>query len=167
MQHLVTIGEDLHRIWLVRRADGLHLTVGEEEIPVSGSEGPGGRLRLTVGGRTVEAVIVEEGDDIHIHLDGVNYHCRLVDPVRHFARHHGASAEDSAAAPMPGTVVSVAVEAGQAVTAGQTLLVIESMKLETAVKAWRDGVVTEVHVAVGRSFDRSAPLVTLAPEGEA
>jgi 3-methylcrotonyl-CoA carboxylase alpha subunit len=45
--------------------------------------------------------------------------------------------------------------------------VIESMKLETAIKAPRDGLVATVHVAVGKTFDRAAPLVTLAPEAGA
>ena len=43
-----------------------------------------------------------------------------------------------------------------------TLLVIESMKLETSVKAPRDGRVEIVHVTVGQSFERSAPLAVLA-----
>ena len=51
-------------------------------------------------------------------------------------------------------------------TRGDTLLVIESMKLETAIKAPRDGMVETVHVADGRTFERSAPLVTLAPEAK-
>ena len=42
-------------------------------------------------------------------------------------------------------------------------MVIESMKLETAIKAWRDGTVAAVHVGVGQTFERGAPLVTLAP----
>jgi biotin carboxyl carrier protein len=41
------------------------------------------------------------------------------------------------------------------------------MKLETAIKAWRDGTVETVHVAAGRTFDRAAPLVTFVPESGA
>ena len=45
---------------------------------------------------------------------------------------------------------------------GQTLLVIESMKIETSIKAWRDGVWRPLHVA-RRDIRTHAPLVTLAP----
>jgi biotin carboxyl carrier protein len=38
------------------------------------------------------------------------------------------------------------------------------MKLETAITAWRDGTVAAVHLAAGQTFDRDAPLVSLAPE---
>ncbi len=67
---------------------------------------------------------------------------------------------------MPGTVIAIAVAEGQQVSSGDPLVVIESMKLETTIKAWRDGIVESIHVSVGRSFDKDAPLLTLAP-GEA
>ena len=79
---------------------------------------------------------------------------------------HGASADDVATAPMPGVVVAVHTAPGARVTRGDTLMVIESMKLETAIKAWRDGTVETIHVAEGRTFERSAPLVTFAPEAK-
>jgi propionyl-CoA carboxylase alpha chain len=50
---------------------------------------------------------------------------------------------------MPGTVVSVNVEAGQAVTAGQPVLVLEAMKMQHTVKAPTDGVVTQIDVKTG------------------
>ena len=65
---------------------------------------------------------------------------------------------------MPGTVVRVQVAPGEAVKRGQTLMVIESMKMETAIVAWRDGVVGAVHRPLGATFDRKAPLVSLEPE---
>jgi biotin carboxyl carrier protein len=68
---------------------------------------------------------------------------------------------------MPGVVIAVHAAEGQTVARGDTLVVIESMKLETAIKAPRDGVIATVHVAVGKTFDRAAPLVTLAPEAKA
>jgi 3-methylcrotonyl-CoA carboxylase alpha subunit len=76
----------------------------------------------------------------------------------------GAGAADTVEAPMPGTVVRVSVAAGDLVKRGQTLMVIESMKMETTIVAWRDGVVRAVHRPLGATFDRKAPLVTLEPE---
>ena len=57
-------------------------------------------------------------------------------------------------------VIAVAAEPGAQVQAGDTLMVIESMKLETAIKAPRDGVVATVTFAAGQSFERDAVLVT-------
>ncbi|HXF30535.1 MAG TPA: biotin carboxylase N-terminal domain-containing protein [Solirubrobacterales bacterium] len=67
-------------------------------------------------------------------------------------------------APMPGTVVQLRVEAGATVSAGETLLVMESMKMEISIQSPRDGVIETVLVAVGDQVDRSATLIELAAE---
>jgi biotin carboxyl carrier protein len=91
---------------------------------------------------------------------------RTVEPLTLHA-HAGAARSDLVArAPMPGTVVSVQARPGARVHKGETLMVIESMKLETAITAWRDGTIEVVHLAAGQTFDRDAPLVSLAPEAD-
>lgn len=64
-------------------------------------------------------------------------------------------------APMPGNVVTVAVKAGQKVAAGDTLVTIEAMKMEAAVRAERDAEVVEVLVRPGQHVDAKDLLVTL------
>ena len=64
-------------------------------------------------------------------------------------------------APMPGTIVSVAVSAGQSVKSGDVLLVLEAMKMENEIMAPRDGVVAGVHVTKGESVDSGKALVSL------
>jgi biotin carboxyl carrier protein len=108
------------------------------------------------------ALIAADGDTIHIWLDGEAQTLRYHDPIAYHASHADSAADDTIVAPMPGTVIAVSAKQGERIARGDTLLIIESMKLETAVKAPRDGVVEAVHVAVGQSFDRSAPLVALA-----
>jgi len=62
-------------------------------------------------------------------------------------------------APMPGVISSVAVSAGQAVKAGDILLSIEAMKMETALHAERDGTIAEVLVAKGEQIDAKDLLI--------
>ncbi len=62
---------------------------------------------------------------------------------------------------IPGRVASVAVVAGDAVTAGSRLLAVEAMKMENDVRAPRDGVVERVAVAAGETVDLGDLLVTL------
>ena len=64
-------------------------------------------------------------------------------------------------APMPGTVVRVAVAVGSAVTAGQPLLWLEAMKMEHAVHAPVAGVVAELPVAVGQQVSQGTPLAVV------
>ena len=66
------------------------------------------------------------------------------------------------AAPMPGAISTVAVKSGQQVKAGDVLLTIEAMKMETALHALRDSTVSEVLVAPGQPVDAKDLLVILA-----
>lgn len=63
--------------------------------------------------------------------------------------------------PMPGTVVKVLVAVGEAVTAGQRLIVVSAMKTETPLRAPRDGVVTAVNAAPGDAVRPGQVLVEL------
>ena len=69
-----------------------------------------------------------------------------------------AVASGSLLAPMPGTVVRVAVGAGATVVAGDTVLVLEAMKMQHTVTAPHDGTVTEIHVEPGAQVAAGAVL---------
>lgn len=69
------------------------------------------------------------------------------------------------AAAMPGRVLRIAVAAGQTVAAGESLLVLEAMKMENEVKAPRDGVVEAVAVAPGQAVSAGEVLLRLKIEG--
>ena len=64
--------------------------------------------------------------------------------------------------PMPGLVVSIAVTPGQEVKAGETLAVVEAMKMENVLRAERDGVVKRVHVRPGDSLAVDAVILEFA-----
>ena len=64
-------------------------------------------------------------------------------------------------APLPGTVVTIAVAEGDTVEAGQELLVLEAMKMKNPIRAKQGGTVTAVHVNVGDQVQHGAPLLTL------
>jgi biotin carboxyl carrier protein len=64
-------------------------------------------------------------------------------------------------APMPGKIVRVAVTAGSAVRARQTVVVIEAMKMENELRAGRDGTVAELRAREGASVDAGELLVVI------
>ena len=64
-------------------------------------------------------------------------------------------------APMPGTILKVNVEKGQAGKAGQVLVVLEAMKMENEILAPKDGTVTQVVVSKGSTVDTGAALVVI------
>ena len=63
--------------------------------------------------------------------------------------------------PMPGLIVAVKVASGQAVKKGETLVILESMKMENELKAPREGKVGVVKVEARQAVEQGQPLVTL------
>lgn len=64
-------------------------------------------------------------------------------------------------APMPGKILSVAVSAGQAVKKGETLLILEAMKMQNEIAAPHDAVVAEVRVSANQTVSTGEDLVVL------
>ena len=64
-------------------------------------------------------------------------------------------------APMPGNILKVNVQNGQAVKAGEVLVVLEAMKMENEIMAPKAGTVTQVLVSKGSTVDTGAPLVVI------
>jgi acetyl/propionyl-CoA carboxylase alpha subunit len=122
----------------------------------------GGGSALTLDTRTEEVYAVVAGDTVWVHAFGRAWELALTDPVQRARA--GAVSDDTALAPMPGTVITVAVAAGEQVQAGQQLVVIESMKMQSEIVASREGVIERVFVEVGDTFDRGAPLVALTAQ---
>jgi propionyl-CoA carboxylase alpha chain len=82
--------------------------------------------------------------------------------VPRFVERSAEAAGRGPTAPLPGTVVSVEVAAGDAVRAGQVLIVLEAMKMEHRIVAPADAVVSEVLVQAGDRVDAGDVLVALA-----
>jgi len=77
-----------------------------------------------------------------------------------------SESEGSLHSPLPGTVVRVDVALGDAVRAGDPLVVLEAMKMEHTIRAPHDGVVTELDVSVGSQVETGAVLVVVGTGGD-
>ncbi|MGA5357290.1 biotin carboxylase N-terminal domain-containing protein [Streptomyces purpurascens] len=123
------------------------------------------------------------GDHVSVTLDGVRHtfhraadwlgrdgdawHVRDHDPVAASLSRAAHAGADSLTAPMPGTVTVVKVAVGDEVTAGQSLLVVEAMKMEHVISAPHPGKVTELDVAPGSTVAMDQVLAVIAPHEEA
>ena len=70
-------------------------------------------------------------------------------------------AGDAVNAPMPGTILKVNVQNGQAVKEGDVLVVLEAMKMENEILAPKNGTITQVLVSKGSTVDTGAPMVVI------
>ncbi len=168
MKHGFKFNDNEYDIGLSRSAQGYRLHHDGQAWPFTlqpGEEG-GWILGSSAGGRRVieHLAVAVDGDDVHIHLDGHTHTLRFEHALERLAQLNEAGAADAIRATMPGSLISLAVAAGDAVKKGQTLLVMESMKMETTIVAPRDGVIAEVLVAAGQTFDKDAVLLSLEPQ---
>lgn len=161
MHHAFKLGEAEHNLEISRGADGYRLHLADQVVSFDLKTGADGRAWLTLDGVHHEVVIATKGDDVFVHFDGEAYQLRYEHPLKRLAAAGQGSAEDNVLAPMPGSVVNVLVKAGDEVAKGQTLLVMESMKMETTITAPRDGVIAAITYDKGQTFDRDALLLSL------
>lgn len=161
--HLTLDGET-HAIEIVRRAPRLVLDVDGRRYEIVDEIDQGDELLTVDGvGIAVARALVEAGprETCFVRIDGRTHEVGLIDPREETGGHD--SSRDEVHAPMPGAVVSVHRRAGDAVVRGETIVTIESMKLQTALAAPRDGVLAEVLKAAGDTFDKDAVLARLVP----
>ncbi len=67
--------------------------------------------------------------------------------------------------PMPGLLVSIAVEVGDSVNAGDEVAIVEAMKMENSLRVERDAVVAAVHASPGETLDVDQPIIEFEPDG--
>ncbi len=137
------------------------------EVVAAELDGPVAVVILSFEGVASRFTVVETldaaDDGGRYDVDGPWGHVALTVPAR-FVDPADAVAGGSLLAPMPGTVVRVAVEAGQQVAAGDTVLVLEAMKMQHTVAAPTAGTVTEINVRPGAQVASGEVLAVV--EGE-
>lgn len=128
-----------------------------------------GAYSLLVAGQSVQAQLEPDAEEKNLWHTTVG-RLRADVKVRSEREHrlskiagptHSGGGELVVKAPMPGLVRQVMVAAGEQVSKGQRLVVLEAMKMENDIQAPRDGVVKSLHVQSGDTVENARPLVTL------
>jgi 3-methylcrotonyl-CoA carboxylase alpha subunit len=137
---------------VVEEAGRYRVRIGDETVEVDARASAGGVWSLLVDGVSSVAEVVPTADAWVVTVDGEQYRIEIEEQMRYLLRRRGAAAHGSGQikAPMPGRVVLVAVAPGQAVERGDSLLVLEAMKMENEIKAPGAGTVRDVRVQAGQ-----------------
>ena len=151
-----------HHVVTLTRTHG-----GAQELAAEGKQWPfaasprGGALHdVALGERRWPLAVYATGERISVFAPEGSAAVDLIDPIAHAA--DGASEGGRLTAPMPGKVVALLAQPGQAVKQGQPLAVMEAMKMEHTIAAPRDGTVEQLLYAVGDQVLEGEELLRLA-----
>jgi propionyl-CoA carboxylase alpha chain len=113
--------------------------------------------------RTVRITLAGDPAGDHLHLTGAGTTTSFR-VVHRFTVPGTEAPSGGLVAPMPGRVLEIRAAVGDTVTAGQTMLLLEAMKMEHHMTAPFDGTVTEVRVTVGGQVENGAVLLVIEPD---
>jgi acetyl/propionyl-CoA carboxylase alpha subunit len=156
---LLTAGEEERE---VRLSDGAAI-FGDRNVPFREIRSEGGELMaLGVGGDTFPVRVARDLNKVFVWCAGQTFDFRRERPRENQRR---AAASDHAAgllAPMPGRIRRISTPRGERVTKGDVVLVLEAMKMEHAIRAPRDGVVTLLPHREGDLVEAGAVLAEIS-----
>jgi len=146
-----------------RRNGSIGLELPDGMIEAQMPRAVDGRLAVRLGSDAFTATAVRrpmaDGIEYVLFVDGASRRLRLVDPLDVTQYEAVASHETAVRAPLPGKIIDLRVKAGDTVSKGQPLLVLEAMKMEHTLAAPFDGTVKTVRYAVGEQVSEGAELV--------
>ncbi len=142
-----------------------------------GLVGVGGRYSLLLGGRSYEifARRITKADETdhqtyEILLEGQRFEVKVEDEraklLAGIVKGAATSGVANVQSPMPGLVAGTPVEVGASVTAGQTVIILEAMKMENDLASPIAGIVREVRVSKGQTVEQGAVLIVIEAQKE-
>jgi len=161
MEYRYQVGDAVRVVRIEREGDTYRVAIdGGEEIAVRLAGMSGATLELDLHGARRRVHVVRAGGQRMVAIGSDVYEFALAERGG-TRRAQAAIGDDSLTAQMPGQVVSVPVAEGDAVEAGQTLVVLEAMKMEMRVNAPRAGTVRKLLAAPGQVVERGQKLVEI------
>lgn len=162
-QHTYQVGDEIRIVSVERNGDSFDVTVGDVTYTVRAQRPEHGRLNLQVGDRRLRAYVASDGLQRYVAMAGQTWMLERPRPVgKQRAGAAGGPGAGSLEASMPGLVLDVLVSEGDTVQRGETLVLLEAMKMELRITAPADGVVVKVHCKAGDVVDRGQLLVEIA-----
>lgn len=156
--------EELEVEILARDGTAVRAMVAGREINATVETLPDGAATIAIGRRRYRAAGLRTRAGV---LVAIGPRAFEMLPIEESARRHGRGlAAPEITAPMPGKVLKVMVKDGETVEAGQPLVVIEAMKMETTLAAESPAVIKRVRVSAGQMVDHGTVLIELSPAAD-
>jgi biotin carboxyl carrier protein len=154
-----------HTLDLTPSGKGFTVRAGNETASVEiirsdRAQAGAGKLELLIDGKRVTAYVSSDNANRWVTIAGQTFVLTRSSGARRGGHGHQYTAGELTA-PMPGQIRALNVSEGDAVTKGQTLLVLEAMKMEIRVQAPLDGVVKKLSVKQGQTVEREQILIEI------
>lgn len=161
MIYEVTLGKKIYRVELTRVGEQWKCRLDGRDLPVDIVYGQNGVLSLLLGGKSYEVKQETVGAETNVVVGHERFNASVRDPRSFRSRSRVGAAEQGVMkikAPMPGKVVRVLAGVGTQVELGQSVIVIEAMKMQNELKAPKNGVVKKINVEEGAAVDAGQAL---------
>lgn len=161
MIYEVTIAEKVYRVELVRTEQEWKCKLDGRELPLDVVSAQDGMLSLLLQGKSYEVKQETVGAESNVVVGQERFSASVRDPRSYRSRRRSGASEQGVMkikAPMPGKVVRILAPAGSQVEIGQSVVVIEAMKMQNELKAPKTGVVKKISVAEGAAVEAGQAL---------
>jgi len=161
MIYEVTIAEKLYRVELVRTEQEWKCKLDGRDLPLDVVSAQDGMLSLLLQGKSYEVKQETVGAESNVVVGQERFSASVRDPRSFRSRRRSGASEQGVMkikAPMPGKVVRILAPAGSQVEMGQSVVVIEAMKMQNELKAPKTGVVKKISVAEGAAVEAGQAL---------
>lgn len=165
-------GRTAHLTELKREGNLVTIQVDEDIYEVDALKVGEGIYSMLYRGKSYNIEMIENASPRHYTVNSFHnsYQLEIIDAQTRYlrSRSKGSSADtgNTIISPMPGKVVKIPVKVGETVEAGQTLIIVSAMKMESEFKARAAGTVKSIHAAEGDTIDANKVLVVVEPSVE-
>lgn len=165
MKYITTVGEEEYTIEIEKDDE---ILVNGRRFAVDFQPSPEGSVfSLLLNNHSLEGVVEERDDSWDVLIRGELYAVKVQDERAYRLAKARSSVivftgDATLKSPMPGIIIAVPVRKGQAVKKGDSLIILESMKMENELRSPRDGVISRVFVQPGANVEKNQSLIVIS-----
>ena len=163
MQYQLSYLNKQHDIDVREEKDEIIITIGQDVYRFSDCFIEGHQVSYRFEGRVRRMYFAQDKDKYYLAVDGEYY---TLEKAKASARGlaETAAERNSVVSSMPGLLVKMPVKVGEAVKLGDTLAIVEAMKMQNELRSPRDGVIKQINFNEGEQVDAFQPIVELEPQ---
>ena len=156
------INDKEKHVHIENKNDFFHVTIDDEIFEIKVIKHESGCMNFAIAEKRYQAHFANDKAEHHLAMHGQTWH--LLEATSSSLRKHAKTDHDmgSLTASMHGVVLDVLVKEGQTIKKGETLILLEAMKMELRISAPKDGTVKKVHCKAGQIVEQEQVLVELS-----